>query len=200
MAETQNSKVEESPGAKPPAGDAAKHVAVATWSVVARFLHEGTGIVALHKAWDSELRDFLIFPWYAGQDPDAIKPAVWMVFRHELKAPLGGHAYIRDYARVVDALPIQSAGALDLIDSEHALTLVETRRRYESGRPGLVALVLRVYHLARSYKYYSIASLELESELIPVPFEVTLENPTPAVEDGEFERRRRRLLKSLGRG
>ncbi len=195
----QNSKVEGSSGANPPGGEASKNSAVQTWSVVARFLHEGTGIVALHKAWDSELRDFLILPRFEGQSPDAIKPAVWMVFRHELKAPLGGHTYIRDYARVVEALPIQSAGVLDLIDSEHALTPVEARRRYESGRSGLVALVLRVYHLSRSYKYYNIASLEPESEIIPIPFEVSLENLTPAIEDGEFERRRRRLLKSLGR-
>ncbi|HEY7818425.1 MAG TPA: DUF1802 family protein [Vicinamibacteria bacterium] len=181
-------------------GVATKHVAVETWSVIARFLHEGTGIVTLHKAWDSELRDFLIFPWYAGQDPDAIKPAVWMVLRHELKAPLGGHAYIRDFAQVVDALPIQSAGALDLIDSEHGLTTIDTLRRYEAGRPGLVALILRVYHLTRSYKYYNIASLEKEGDLIPIPFDVSLEDLTPAVPDDEFERRRRRILKSLGRG
>ncbi len=177
-----------------------KHVAVETWSVIARFFHEGTGIVSLHKAWDSELRDFLLFPWYAGQDPDAIKPAVWMVLRHELKAPLGGHSYIRDCARVVDALPIQSPGALHLLDSEHALTLAEAQRRYESGRPGLVALILRVYHLDRSYKYYNIASLEKEGDLIPIPFEVALHDLTPAVSDAEFERRRRRILRSLGRG
>jgi hypothetical protein len=184
----------------PESGVATKHIAVETWSVIARFLHEGTGILSLHKAWDSDLREFLVFPWYAGQDPDAIKPAVWMAWRHELKAPLGGHAYIRDLAQVVDALPIQSAGALDPIDAEHALTMVEARIRYESGRPGLVALILRVYHLTRSYKYYNIASLEKEGERIPIPFEVSLDDLTPAVPDEEFERRRRRILKSLGRG
>jgi len=176
-----------------------KHVAVKTWSVIARFLHEGTGIVALHKAWDSQLREFLVLPWYSGQDPDAIKPAVWMAWRHELKAPLGGHTYVRDCAQVVDALPIQSAGALNLLDSEHALTLAEAQRRYESGKPGLVALVLRLYHLPRSYKYYNIASLENEGVFIPIPFDVALDNLTPAVEDDEFERRRSRILKSLGR-
>jgi hypothetical protein len=176
-----------------------KHPAVKTWSVVARFLHEGTGIITLHKAWDSELRDFLILPWYSAQDPDALKPAVWMAWRHELKAPLGGHAYVRCCARVMDALPIQSAGALDLIDSEHALTLVEAQRRYESGRPGLVALALRVYHLPRSYKYYNIAALENEGEFVPVPFDVALDDLTPAVSDQEFERRRSRILKILGR-
>jgi len=177
-----------------------KHVAVKTWSVIARFLHEGTGIVALHKAWDLQLREFLVLPWYSGQDPDALKPAVWMAWRHELKAPLGGHSYVRDSAQVVDALPIQSVGALNLLDSEHALTLAEAERRYESGKPGLVALVLRVYHLPRSYKYYNITSLENEGEFIPIPFGVALDDLTPAVEDDEFERRRSRILKSLGRG
>ena len=194
MTEKTETKVE------PRQAQPSKHVAVKTWSVIARFLHEGTGIVALHKAWDSELREFLVLPWYSGQDPDAIKPAVWMAWRHELKAPLGGHTYVRDCAQVVDALPIQSAGALNLLDSEHALTLAEAQRRYESGKPGLVALVLRVYHLPRSYKYYNITSLENEGEFIPIPFDVALDDLTPAVEDDEFERRRSRILKSLGRG
>ena len=193
MTEKTETKVE------PRQAQPSKHVAVKTWSVIARFLHEGTGIVALHKAWDSQLREFLVLPWYSGQDPDAIKPAVWMAWRHELKAPLGGHTYVRDCAQVVDALPIQSAGALNLLDSEHALTLAEAQRRYESGKPGLVALVLRLYHLPRSYKYYNIASLENEGVFIPIPFDVALDNLTPAVEDDEFERRRSRILKSLGR-
>jgi hypothetical protein len=186
--------------ADPREGQAAKHVAVKTWSVVARFLHEGTGIVVLHKAWDSALREFLLFPWYSGQDTGRLKPPVWMAWRHELRAPLGGHAHIRDVARLVDALPLHSIGALELLDSEHALTLAEARRRYESGTPGLVALVLRVYHLRRSYKYYDIASLESEGELLPIAFGVDLGDLTPAVEDEEFERRRRRILKILGRG
>jgi uncharacterized SAM-binding protein YcdF (DUF218 family) len=77
---------------------------------------------------------------------------------------------------------------------------VEGRRGYESGKPGLVALILRVYHLPRSYKYYNIASLESEGEVVPVTFDVALESLTPAVEDDEFVRRRTRILKSLGRG
>jgi hypothetical protein len=174
-----------------------KPVAVKTWSVVARFLHEGTGIVTLHKAWDSEIREFLLFPWYSGQDPDAVKPAVWMAWRHELKAPLGGHTYIRDCARVVETLPIHSLGALDYLDSEHALTMMEARSRYQSGKPGLVALVLRVYHLPRSYKFYNIAALGTEGEIVPMPFDVALDNLVPAIEDEEFERRRSRIMKAL---
>jgi hypothetical protein len=191
-------KTETAPPAKPE--PAAKQVAVKTGSVEARFLHEGGGIVTLHKAWDSEIRDFLILPWYSGQDPSLIKPAVWMTWRHELKAPLGGHSYVRDCARVLDSIPLHSAGALDILDSEYAPTLVEARRRYESGKPGLVALVLRVYHLPRSCKLYNVASLESEAEVLSIALDVGAGNLTPAVPDDEFERRRGRILKTFGRG
>lgn len=194
MTEKTETKVEPKPART------TNQVAVKTWSVVARFLHEGTGIVTLHKAWDSQLREFLLLPWYSGQDPDLLKPAVWMAWRHELKPPLGGHSYIRDCARVVETLPIQSVGALDFLDSEHALTLVEARKRYESGKPGLVAVVLRVYHLERSFKFYNVASLESEGEFLPMPFDVPLGDLPPAIEDGEFQRRRSRILKGFGRG
>ncbi len=177
-----------------------KQAAVKTWSVVARFLHEGTGIVTLYKAWDSQLREFQLLPWYSGQDPDFLKPAVWMAWRHELKPPLGGHSYIRDFARVVETVPIQSVGALHFLDSEHALTLAEAQKRYQSGKPGLVVVVLRVYHLRRSYKFYNIAAVESEGEFLPMPFDVSLDDLTPALEDGEFERRRSRILNGLGRG
>ena len=194
MTEKTETKVE------PQQAQTSKQVAVKTWSVVARFLHEGTGIVTLDKAWDSQLREFLLFPWYSGQDPYLVKPAVWMAWRHELKPPLGGHSYIRDCARVMETLPIQSVGALDFLDSEHALTLVEARKRYQSGKPGLVAVVLRIYHLPRSYKFYNIAAVESEGEFLPMPFDVPLDDLTPAIEDGQFERRRSRILKGLGRG
>ena len=58
-----------------------------TWSVLARDLHEGASIVVLQKAWDSNNKEFIIFPSYSGQDPDAIRPDVWMTWRHELKPP-----------------------------------------------------------------------------------------------------------------
>lgn len=174
-------------------------LAVKTWSIVARFLHEGSGIVTLHKAWDSRNTQIIIFPSYTGQVPEALKPDVWTAWRHEAKPPLGGHTYIRDCAQVMDAIPLQSAGALRFVDSEHALRMPEVVRRFGSGTPGLVALVLRVYHLPRSYKFYDAAEKEGEGEFVPLPFDVAIENLTPAVGDLDFERRRSAILRSLGR-
>jgi hypothetical protein len=192
-------KTEASVEPVPAAASDSKHVGVKSWSVIARFLHEGTGIVLLQKVWDQQIREFLLVPWYADQDPDRLKPDVWTAWRHELKAPLGGHAYIRDVARVVDVVPIQSKGALDIVDPEVGQTLAEAGRLYEMGKPGLKALILRVYHLPRSYKYYNLASLADQGEVVPISFEVALADLTPSVEAGDFERRRSRILKSLGR-
>lgn len=176
--------------------------AVKTWSIIARFLHEGAGIVTLHKAWDSGNTEFIIFPSYAGQDPAALKPDVWTAWRHELKPPLGGHTYIRDYARVLDSIPLQSPGSLRSLDGEYALNLPEATRRFESGTPGLVALVVRVYRLARAYKFYDAAEKaeEVEGQLVPLPFDIALEGATPVLSDAELERRRSSILRSLGRG
>jgi hypothetical protein len=170
------------------------------WSVVARFLHEGAGIVLLEKSWDSRNSEILLFPSYSGQDPGAMKPDVWMAWRHVLKPALGGHTYIRDCASVVDAVPIQSEAALGVIDSEHALHLPEAVRCYRSDSPGLVALVLRVRRLSRSYKFHDVMSKEGDGEFVPLPFEVDLAGATPVLSDAEFERRRKRLLTALGRG
>ena len=175
-------------------------LAVKTWSVIARDLHEGGSIVMLHKAWDSKDQEVIIFPSYAGQDPDAIKPNTWMSWRHELKPPKEGHTRISDYAEIVETIPIQSAGALAAIDREHTLTRVEAARRFHLGEPGLVALVLRVYQLPRTYKFKNVAENEGDALLVPLPFDVDFEGAlpaVPAVDDDDFERRRAALKASL---
>ncbi len=201
-------KIEKVPKASPPEASEAKEskesyvssqLALKTWSVIARSFHEGWGIVSLHKAWDSRNDELVLFPSYAGQDPEALKPDLWTAWRQELKPPLGGHTYIRDHARVAEAIPLQSAGALRLLEREYALNLPEATRRFESGKPGLVALVLRVYHLTRSYKFYDVAEKEGDGEFVPLPFDVDLEGSTPVVHDAEFDRRWARVKSILGR-
>jgi hypothetical protein len=173
-------------------------LAVKTWSVLARDLHEGASLIVLHKAWDTNNKDFVIFPTYVGQDPDAMRPDVWMTWRHELKPPMAGHTRIYDYAEVVTALPLQSVGAIGRIEREQGLSVVEAARRYRSGEPGLIALVLRVYHLARTYKFKNVAEKEGDGLFVPLPFDVDLTDLTPAVDDEDFERRLAAVKSALG--
>ena len=173
-------------------------LAVKTWSVIARDLHEGSSLIILHKAWDSNNKEFIIFPSYSGQDPEAIRPDVWMSWRHELKPPMAGHTRIRDFAEVVAAIPLKSAGVIGRIEYEQALTRVEAARRYESGEPGLIALVLRAYHLRRTYKFNDIANKEGDGQFVPLPWDVELTELTPAVDDDDFERRLQAITSALG--
>lgn len=193
--ETKSTETNEEAPKEPYVSD---QLAVKTWSVITRYLHEGGGIATLVKAWDKGNEGFLIFPSFAGQDPDAMKPDVWMTWRHVLKAPLGGHTYIRDYAEVTDALPIDSEAELEAIDPEHGFTLREAKRRFREGDPGLVALVLRVYHLPRAYKFYDVREKEGPGPFVPLPFDVELVDLEPALDDEVFELRRARIRKALG--
>ncbi len=173
-------------------------LAVKTWSVIARDLHEGASLIVLHKAWDSNHKEFIIFPSYSGQNPDAIRPDVWMSWRHELKPPMARHTRIRDFAEVVTAIPLKSVDVIGRIESEQALTRVEAARRYESGDPGLVALVLRVYHLRRTYKFNDVADREGDGQFARLPWDVELTELTPAVDDDDFERRLQAIKFALG--
>ncbi len=173
-------------------------LAVKTWSVIARDLHEGASLIVLHKAWDSNHKEFIIFPSYSGQDPEAIRPDVWMSWRHELKPPMAGHTRIRDFAEVVAALPLQSASVIGRIEHEQAFTRVEATRRYESGDPGLVALVLRAYHLRRTYKFNDVANKEGGGQFVPLHWYVELSELRAAVDDDVFERRVQAFLSALG--
>jgi hypothetical protein len=183
-----------------PEKSVSNQLALKMWSVVARFLHEGAGILLLQKTWDNRNSEVILFPSYSGQDPAALKPDVWTAWRHVLKPALGGHTYIRDCARMVDAVPIQSEAALAVIDSEHALNLPEAIRRYRSESSGLVALILRVRRLSRSYKFHDVMNKEGDGEFVPLPFDVDLDGAMPVLSDDEFERRRKWILTSLGRG
>lgn len=173
-------------------------LAVKTWSVLARDLHEGASTVVLHKAWDSNNDEFIIFPSYTGQDPDAIRPDVWMTWRHELKPPMAGHTRIRNFAEVAAMIPLQSVGAIGRIETEQGLTRVEAARRYASGEPGLIALVLRVYSLSRTYKFNDVAANEGDGQFVPLPWDVDLTDLTPAIDDDEFERRLAAIKSALG--
>ena len=173
-------------------------LAVKMWSVLARDLHEGASTIVLHKAWDSNNNEFIIFPTYSGQDPGAIRPDVWMAWRHELKPPMAGHTRIRNFAEVVAAIPLRSAGVIGRIEAEQGLTRVEAARRYASGEPGLIALVLRVYRLARTYKFKDVAANEGDGQYVPLPWDVDLTDLTPAVDDEEFERRLAAIKSALG--
>ncbi len=87
---------------------ATNRLAFREWSIVARFLYEGSGIITFLKEYIPADREFFLFPAYEGQREDALKPRAGMTYRHELRALMAGHVYIRTYAEVMDSFEIHS--------------------------------------------------------------------------------------------
>jgi len=172
-------------------------LAVKTWSVLARDLQEGGAVVLLHKTWDPAHDAFVVFPSYSGQRAEQIDPDVWTMWRHELKPPRAGHTRIRDYAEVAATFAIEDDRALAAIEGEFGLSLAEAKRRLADGEPGLVAVVVRVYALARTYKFDDVAEREGDALTVPLPFDVEIEDRTPAIEDEAFERRLARIKTAI---
>ncbi len=173
-------------------------LAVKVWSVVARDLREGRSTVLLAKSWDAGQEGFVVFPTYADQDPDRIDPDVWMMWRHELKAPLAGHTRLRDFAEVAAVIPITEKKALSALEGEYGVSLVEARRQFAEGEPGLTAVVLRVHRLTRTYRFNDLAAAEANGKpTAELPFDVELDGMEPVIDDDEFEGRLRRIKTAI---
>jgi len=80
---------------------AVNRLALKEWSVVVRVLHEGSCILTFLEDYIPADREFFFLPTYDGQRVEALKPKAGMSYRHELRPPLAGHVYIRNYAEVL---------------------------------------------------------------------------------------------------
>jgi len=162
-------------------------LALKEWSVVRRFLHEGSCILTFLEDYVPADREFLLFPTYDQQRVEALKPAAGMVYQHELRPPKAGHIYLRDYAEVVASFEIHSA--VKAVDREHAFTELEMRKRLAEASSGLVALALRVYHLSVPRRIAERKKYEDGDRFLSLPEEVALDGLRPALSESDFERR-----------
>ena len=112
--------------------NAVNRLALKEWSVVVRVLHEGSGILTFLEDYIPADRGFFFLPTYDGQREEALKPSAGMSYRHELRPPLAGHVYIRNYAELAESFQVQSFGAVKAVDREHPFTLPEMKCRLES--------------------------------------------------------------------
>ena len=168
---------------------ATNRLAFKEWSIVVRFLYEGSGIITFLKEYIPADREFFLFPTYEGQREDALKPRAGMTYRHELRALMAGHVYIRAYAEVIDSFEIDSITAMKAIAREHAFTKPEMARRFEAAPHGLVAIALRVYRLPRPRYISEREKFEGGDRFLSLPVEIATEGVVPALSDEDFERR-----------
>ena len=168
---------------------ATNRLALKEWSIVSRYLYEGSGIITFLEEYIPADREFFLFPAYEGQREDALKPGAGMSYRHELRAFLAGHVYIRTYAEVMDSFEIYSMADTKAITREHAFTEPEMAQRLKAAPNGLVAIALRAYRLARPRHISEREKFEGGGRFLSLPVEIASEGAVPALSDEDFERR-----------
>ena len=166
--------------------------------MVIRFLHEGAGILTFVEEDVSTNREFFLFPTYDQQTSDALKPAAGRVYQHELRPPMAGHVYVRDYAEVVASFEIHSAAAVQSVDGEHPFMETEMRRRLERAPSGLVALALRVYHLSVPRRIAEREKYEDGDLFLSLPEEIPIGDVRAALSTPDFERHLAAVQRALG--
>ena len=173
-------------------------LALKEWSVVVRVLHEGSGILTFLEDYIPADREFFLLPTYERQREEALKPSAGMSYRHELRPPLAGHVYIRDYAEVAESFEVQSLDAVKVVDREHPFTLPEMKRRLESAPAGLVALALRAYRLPRPRRITERQKYEDGERFQALPEEIATDGAAPALSAEVFGHRLAVVRRALG--
>ena len=142
-------------------------------------------------------REFFLFPSYAHQSRDSLKPSVHLEFDLiQADEPADGKIHLRHFARVTDEIRVTHPEILGRLDSFHIWDRKLLEGRFEWGsEKALTIVVLRVYELPQEIRlpmrpeYGGCKSWVTTEDLLRVP-----PGLKPVLSDNEFQQRRNALL------
>jgi hypothetical protein len=128
--------------------------ALKEWAVTCRALADGRQAIVLRKGGIADPDDsfrvehtrFWLFPTYAHQRADALKPEGRALLRQvETERPPHGVVRLSHWAEVGGIFQLHNLVAALKLDGLHLLTLQTVQARFAYRAPGLFALPLRVW-------------------------------------------------------
>jgi hypothetical protein len=170
--------------------------ALKEWAVTCAALAAGEQVTILRKGGIGEKRfelphpSFFLFPTYAHQRPELVRPDAAARYAEALARRDDPHQLpLELWATIHDAYPIEHADALDAISALQILTpdYAHERLRWRRTQP-LWAVVLRVWRVT------PVPVLEVGPEFggcvswVELPDGITLGAQTPALGDAAFAR------------
>jgi hypothetical protein len=179
--------------------------ALKEWAVTCEALLEGEQVLIVRKGGIGEKRfelphpRFFLFPTYAHQRPELVKPEFRERFADSLdqreeptQLPMAG------YAEIADSYPVDDPAALEAIDHLHILapSYAEERLRWRPKQP-LWAVVLRVWRidpppaLAVTEEHGGCVSW------VELPPEITAPSGAPALDAAAFALSARAVREAL---
>ena len=180
-------------------------VALKEWASVCAALESGRQMVLLRKGgileaiggFELEHRDFLLFPTYLHQKAEMLKPDAHIGLEPRDDEP--AEVMLSAAATVTDIIKLRSRDQMDRIEDAHVWTppLIDMRFNYRPMNP-LYLLIVRAYRLSVPVKIANIPAYAGCKSWVPLEEAIALASITPAMNQREFDERRKSLLDRIG--
>lgn len=179
-------------------------VALKEWHAVTRALASGRQMVLLRKGGIHETEGvfhvehdrFLLFPTWLHQNVDWIKPSdrADAVARETEPDEIA----IESWAEVVDVVRVPNRAAMDALSASHIYLppLIDMRFNYKPHNP-LYLLIVRAHRLAVSQTIANTPAYVGCRSWVPLETPIETAGSTRAIDDTEFARRRKVILRTL---
>ncbi|HZZ43715.1 MAG TPA: DUF1802 family protein [Tepidisphaeraceae bacterium] len=182
-------------------------VGLKEWAVVCEALARGRQMVLLRKGGISEVegefrvahREFLLFPTYLHQnklmvkEPERAGVEAWPEEPKVVKLGVVGV--------VTDIVQLKDRRQIDAIDGEHIWTdpLIEMRFGYKPENP-LYLMLVRAYRLREEAVVENTPAYAGCKSWVPLGKEIEVGGAQPAMDEGAYEERRQKIIRSLAGG
>jgi hypothetical protein len=180
--------------------------ALKEWAAICKALELGRQLVMLRKGgideksgkFSLEHRDFWLYPTYLHQKLEGIHPDAQHCYHLSLLSkPPDGQARLTHFARVTAAYELHDMVGAYKLQPFHCYSQEVVESRFNYGRPGLCALVVRVYRAQRLQQIVETPAYAGCKSWVELAKPLPIEGAVPVLTDAVFEEQAKLIDKAL---
>jgi hypothetical protein len=171
-------------------------IAFKDWAVICRALAAGRQSLILRKGgiaetggrFTPEHSQFWLYPTFAHEKPDGIKPEATDLLRAaEADRPPAGTIRLTHFAEVHGVFHVKQLFGALLLDDLHIWSEATVRQRFEYRRPGLYVLPVRVFRAAAAIELPETPAYAGCRTWVDLDRELATDGATPVIDDKAFD-------------
>jgi hypothetical protein len=180
--------------------------ALKEWASICKALAIGRQVVLLRKggideetgAFTLDHKEFWLYPTFLHQRIEGIHPDAQHFYHLALLGkPPEGYARLTHFAKVAAAYQLHDAVGLYKLQPFYCWSQSAVERRFHYGRPGLLALVVRVFRSQRMHEFAETPAYAGCKSWVTLQKGLTTDNAVPVLTDAQFEAQRKQIEELL---
>lgn len=177
------------------------------WAVICQVLAEGWQTLVLRKGgiadgsagFQVEHERFWLFPTYVHQQATGIvPPALPVLEKTQRDQPGGDKVRLAHFAEVVEVLHLKDESKALALGGLHFWSDDAVRQRFHYRRPGLFALVVRVFAMPQALVLPNTSEYDGCRSWVTLDQDVATTGAAPVLTDAEFDQRRALIRTACG--